>query len=203
MPYPPCLSPHTLSNKKTGHTHRPQRGQQVWPVVPVHDRSCQPMCRHRPVAPISRLLGASVKRQCWPLRLPFLAAGREPSGVFRLSLQGETGRLAPPVEALAAECRGRTIEAPDDDRLTIIAVGTAVKRKPGLREALQPRPPVAKNQTARAVPLKGGSQSCRCHFFWSPRQDRADSQCGHAITRARSASEGIFSAGAAGRLSHP
>ncbi len=22
--------------KKTGHTHRPQRGQQVWPVVPVH-----------------------------------------------------------------------------------------------------------------------------------------------------------------------
>ena len=35
----PTPHPLPLSNKTTGHTHRPRRGQQVWPVVTVHDQS--------------------------------------------------------------------------------------------------------------------------------------------------------------------
>ncbi len=95
FPYSLFPIPYALSNKKTGHTHRPSRGQQVWPVVTVHDRSCQPMSCQRPVAPISRLFGASVKRRSAASPPQVVAAGREPSGVFRLSLEGETGRLAP------------------------------------------------------------------------------------------------------------
>ena len=40
IPYAPIPNPlFPPSHKKTGHTHRPRRGQQVWPVVTVHEHS--------------------------------------------------------------------------------------------------------------------------------------------------------------------